>query len=88
MIWSTTSDESLFRSFVTVSPADEQIFSEGTDVAGTVNTRLAITDNRGYLVEWGFFRSQTCRADNFVTLARLEFQTWLEIRWEGSQNVL
>ena len=55
MIWSTTSDDSLFRSFVTISPADEQIFSEGTDVAGAVNTRFAITDNRGYLVEWGCF---------------------------------
>jgi hypothetical protein len=33
----------------------EKIFSEGTDVADTVNTRFAITDNRGYLVEWGFF---------------------------------
>ena len=55
MIWSTTSDESLFRSLVTVSPADEKIFSEGTDAAGTVNTRFAITDNRGYLVEWGCF---------------------------------
>jgi hypothetical protein len=43
----------------TISPADEKIFSEGTNVAGTVNTR---------------------RADNFVTLARLKFQTWLEIR--------
>ena len=47
MIWSTTSDDSLFRSFVTISPADEKILSEGTDVAGTANT---ITDNRGYLV--------------------------------------
>jgi hypothetical protein len=55
MIWSTTSDDSLFRSFVTISPADEKIFSEGTDAAGTVNTRFAITDNRGYLVEWGCF---------------------------------
>jgi hypothetical protein len=27
-----------------------KIFSEGTDVAGTANTRFAITDNRGYLV--------------------------------------
>jgi hypothetical protein len=42
MIWSTTSDDSLFRSFVTISPADEKILSEGTDVAGTAN--------RGYLV--------------------------------------
>ena len=50
MIWSTTSDDSLFRSFVTISPADEKILSEGTDVAGTANTRFAITDNRGYLV--------------------------------------
>ena len=50
MIWSTTSDDSLFRSFVTISPADEKILSEGTDVAGTVNTRFAITDNRWYLV--------------------------------------
>jgi hypothetical protein len=32
----------------------KKIFSEGTDVAGTANTRFAITDNRGYLVEWGF----------------------------------
>jgi hypothetical protein len=31
------------------------IFSEGTDVAGTANIRFAITENRGYLVEWGFF---------------------------------
>jgi hypothetical protein len=46
-----TSDVSIFRSFVTISPADEQIFSEGTDVAGTVNTRFVQTDNRGYLVE-------------------------------------
>jgi hypothetical protein len=38
--------------FVTISPTDEKIFSEGTDVAGTANTRFAITDNRGYLVEW------------------------------------
>jgi hypothetical protein len=36
-------------------PADEKIFSEGTDVAGITNTRFAITDNGGYLVEWGFF---------------------------------
>jgi hypothetical protein len=55
IIWSTTSDDSLFRSCVTISPADEKIFSEGTDVAGTTNTRFAISDNRGYLVEWGFF---------------------------------
>jgi hypothetical protein len=33
----------------------KKIFSEGKDVAGTANTRFAITDNRGYLVEWGFF---------------------------------
>ena len=45
MIWSTTSDDSLFRSFVTISPADEKILSEGT-----ANTHFAITDNRGYLV--------------------------------------
>ena len=51
----TTSDVSLFRSCVTISRADEKIFSEGTDVAGTANTRFAITDNRGFLVEWGFF---------------------------------
>jgi hypothetical protein len=55
IIWSTTSDDILFRSFVTISPADEKIFSEGTDVAGTANTRFAITDSRGYLVERGFF---------------------------------
>ena len=53
---------------------------------GTANTRFAITDNRGYLVSLsahhssGHFSSPTCRADNFVTLARLEFQTCLEIR--------
>jgi hypothetical protein len=51
IIWSTTSNDSLFRSCVTISPADEKIFSEGTDVAGTNNTCFAITDNRGYLVE-------------------------------------
>jgi hypothetical protein len=28
----------------------KKIFSEGTDVTGTANTRFAITDNRGYLV--------------------------------------
>jgi hypothetical protein len=55
MIWSTTSDDSIFRSFATISPADEHIFSEGTDVAGTASTLFAITDNRGYLVEWGIF---------------------------------
>ena len=33
----------------------KKIFSEGTDVAGTANTRFAITDNRGYLDERGFF---------------------------------
>ena len=50
IIWSTTSDDSLFRSFVIISPADENILSKGTDVAGTANTRFAITDNCGYLV--------------------------------------
>jgi hypothetical protein len=54
IIWFTTSDDIILRSCVTISPADEQIFSEGTDVAGTANTRFAITGNRGYLDERGF----------------------------------
>jgi hypothetical protein len=42
--------EILSNALFTISPADEKILSEGTDVAGTANTHFAITDNHGYLV--------------------------------------